>query len=119
MEDRQTPSPKRQKDPSDRAVDLDRRLKDAQARAHPAVEEKRTGELGMAMRVAVDLVAGLAVGTVIGWALDRWLGTGPWLLILFFVLGAAAGIRNVFRTAQKLETAMREKSAGDNEPNEP
>ena len=43
-----------------------------------------TGGLAMAMRIGVELVAGVGVGAGIGYFLDRWLGTGPWLLILFF-----------------------------------
>ena len=62
----------------------------------------RPSTIGVAFRIAVELVAGLAVGVAIGWALDRWLGTGPWLLILFFFLGAAAGILNVYRSAKTL-----------------
>ncbi len=58
--------------------------------------------MGAAARIGVDLVAGLVVGTGIGWGLDRWLGTQPWLMIVFFVLGAAAGFRNVYRSAQRL-----------------
>lgn len=60
---------------------------------------------GMAagFRVAVDLIAGLAVGVGIGLALDVWLGTSPWLLILFFFLGSGAALMNVIRTARQLE----------------
>src|SRR5690606_38099712 len=47
--------------------------------------------LSIAFRIGVELVAALAIGVGIGWALDRWLGSSPWLLILFFVFGAAAG----------------------------
>lgn len=55
------------------------------------------GGLAFALRIAVELVATLAVGLAIGWALDRWLGTRPWGLVVFFLLGAAAGILNVYR----------------------
>ena len=54
------------------------------------------------MRIGVELVAGLVVGGGIGWLLDRWLGTMPAMLILFFFLGAAAGIVNVFRTVRQM-----------------
>src|SRR5690606_27956203 len=53
------------------------------------------GGLSIAFRIGVELVAALAIGVGIGWALDRWLGSSPWLLILFFVFGAAAGVMNV------------------------
>lgn len=55
--------------------------------------------MGLAFRVGVELVAGVAVGVGLGYALDRWLGTRPWLMILFFFLGAAGGMANVFRAA--------------------
>src|SRR3546814_4751580 len=54
-----------------------------------------------AFRSGVELVAALIVGVGIGWLLDSWLGTGPWLFILFFMLGAAAGMLNVWRTVEK------------------
>lgn len=55
------------------------------------------GAMGIGLRVGVELVAALAVGLAIGWGLDRWLGTTPWLLALFVVLGGAAGVANVWR----------------------
>jgi ATP synthase protein I len=54
---------------------------------------------GMAMRIGIELVAGVAVGALIGYALDQWLGTTPWLLILMFFLGSGAGVMNVYRAA--------------------
>jgi ATP synthase protein I len=51
----------------------------------------------IAIRVGAELVAALLVGVAIGWALDRWLHTGPVFLIIFVLLGGAAGIRNVYR----------------------
>ena len=65
-----------------------------------------------AIRISIELVSTLAVGLLIGWGLDRWLGTGPWLLIVFMFLGAAAGALNVYRLTarifpdQKVEEAM-------------
>lgn len=94
--------------------DLDARLTAAMERHKPVGSGGKpsgfgkTGGFGAAIRVAVDLVAGVAVGVGIGWVLDRWLGTSPWLLVVFFVLGSAAGIMNVMRTARQLEDAARE-----------
>jgi ATP synthase protein I len=58
--------------------------------------------MGMALRLGVELVTGLVVGGGVGWLLDRWWHTGPAMLILFFFLGAAAGIVNVFRSAREM-----------------
>lgn len=57
---------------------------------------------GMAMRIGTELVAGLVVGVGIGYLLDRWLGTAPWFLVVFFFLGSGAGILNVYRSASGL-----------------
>ncbi|WP_245577540.1 AtpZ/AtpI family protein [Nisaea denitrificans] len=75
--------------------------------------------LGMAMRIGVELVAGVGVGAGIGYLLDRWLGTGPWLLILFFFLGAAGGMMNVYRaaTGEGLQMGYR-RSSTDNRPDD-
>ena len=54
---------------------------------------------GMAMRVGVEMVAALIVGVGIGLVLDNWLETKPIFLVLFFFLGAAAGVLNVYRAA--------------------
>ena len=50
-------------------------------------------------RLSSELVAGVAVGALIGWLIDRWLGISPWGLIVFLLLGFAAGILNVMRAA--------------------
>lgn len=55
--------------------------------------------VGWAFRIGVELVSALVVGVGIGLGLDWWLGTGPWFLVLFFMLGSAAAILNVYRTA--------------------
>jgi ATP synthase protein I len=63
-------------------------------------------DLGFAMRVGVEIVAALAVGTGIGLLLDRWLGTAPWLMVVFFVFGAAAGFLNVYRLMAGMDQAV-------------
>ncbi len=54
-------------------------------------------------RLATDLVAGVLAGFGIGWLLDYWLGTSPWLLLIFTPIGIAAGIANVVRAAKSIE----------------
>jgi len=63
----------------------------------------RSGALGMAFRLGAEMVAGVAIGGVIGWALDGWLGTAPAFLILFLLLGSGAGILNAVRSARRMQ----------------
>ena len=59
---------------------------------------------GIGLRVGTELVAALLVGIAIGWGLDRALGTKPFLLILFFLIGGAAGVVNVWRLFKQTPT---------------
>ena len=56
-----------------------------------------------AFKLGTELVAAVAVGTIIGFILDSWLGTTPWLIVIFFFVGAAAGMLNVIRTAKRMQ----------------
>ena len=65
--------------------------------------EKRGSFMGSAFKLGTELVAAVAVGTIIGFILDNWFDTKPWLIIIFFFLGAAAGMLNVIRTANRMQ----------------
>ena len=65
--------------------------------------EKRGSFMGNAFKLGTELVAAVAVGTIIGFILDSWFDTKPWLIIIFFFLGTAAGITNVIRTANRMQ----------------
>ena len=65
--------------------------------------EKRGSFMGNAFKLGTELVAAVAVGTIIGFILDNWFDTKPWLIIIFFFLGAAAGMLNVIRAANKMQ----------------
>lgn len=84
--------------------DLERRLK--KARPEPvgvgADAADRPQAMGLASRVAVELVSALAVGVGLGWLIDYWLGTGPWGMVVMFFVGAAAGMLNVYRAVEGL-----------------
>ena len=66
-------------------------------------EEKRGSYMGFAFKLGADLVAAVAVGTIIGFILDNWFDTKPWLIILFFFLGSIAGILNVVKVANRMQ----------------
>lgn len=63
---------------------------------------RSTGQMGLGFRISVEMLATLAVGTGMGFVLDRWLGTSPWLTLVFLMLGAAAGMRNAIRVATRI-----------------
>ena len=95
---------------------LGEKLGEAQGRQRPAHVEAPPSQgaaLGQALRLGVELVAGVAVGFFIGWGLDRLLGTAPFLMVAFLGLGAAAGILNVVRTAKRMQA---EAPSGKNLP---
>ncbi len=86
--------------------DFSDRLADARRRREKAAPKAAPKEgLGAAMRIGVELVAALGVGAAVGWGLDRWLDTAPWLMVVFFVLGAAAGVMNVYRYMSGMDAA--------------
>jgi ATP synthase protein I len=61
---------------------------------------------GIGVRIGVELVAGIGVGSLIGYGLDAWLGTRPWLMVVFFFLGAAASVMNMYRAVQGLDDSV-------------
>tara|TARA_A200000159_G_scaffold103633_1_gene96331 strand:- start:107 stop:391 length:285 start_codon:yes stop_codon:yes gene_type:complete len=65
--------------------------------------ERRGSFMGSAFKLGTELVSAVVVGTIIGFILDSWFGTTPWLIIIFFFLGAAAGMSNVIRTANRMQ----------------
>ena len=87
--------------PKSGSDDFDARLARARHSKGPATPERPT-PMGIAFRVATELIAGVLVGTGIGWLLDRWWGTAPIMLIVFFFFGVAAGFTNVFRSARQM-----------------
>jgi ATP synthase protein I len=90
--------------------DLDARLREARER-----REQNTVEGGgsrsllkgapLAFRIGAELVAATVVGVGIGLLTDHWLGTAPWGMIVFFFLGGAAGILNVWRAVSGIGMA--------------
>jgi len=87
---------------SGRLRDLDRRLDESRAEhvaRVPKEPQERPQGAAMALRLGADFVAGVVVGAAIGWGIDRLFGVSPWGLIVFVLLGFAAGVLTVLRTA--------------------
>lgn len=103
---------------SESLKDLDARLKAAQTRERlteaPLGKTAQVDQraVGVGVRIAVELLSGLLVGLGVGYALDHWLGTRPWLMLAFFVLGTAAGFMNVLRAVRSLEQRKKPVSDG-------
>ena len=86
--------------------DFKTRLKIAKSKIKKKLDDdspNRGSFMGNAFKLGTELVAAVAVGTIIGFILDSWFDTKPWLIITFFFLGAAAGMLNVIRTANRMQ----------------
>ena len=86
--------------------DFKTRLKIAKSKIKKKLDDdspNRGSFMGNAFKLGTELVAAVAVGTIIGFILDSWFDTKPWLIIIFFFLGAAAGMLNVIRTANQMQ----------------
>ena len=79
------------------------RLKNARKKLKVEKENPQTSNIGQAVKLSTELVAAVLVGTIIGFILDNWFDTKPWLIIIFFFVGVVAGILNVIRSAKKLQ----------------
>ncbi len=79
------------------------RLKNARKKLKVEKENPQTSNIGQAFKLSTELVAAVLVGTIIGFILDNWFDTKPWLIIIFFFVGVVAGILNVIRSAKKLQ----------------
>ena len=64
---------------------------------------EKKSSLGAAFKMSTELVSAVAVGTIIGFILDNWFGTKPWLILIFFFVGVAAGIYNVVKSAKNMQ----------------
>ena len=86
--------------------DFKTRLKSAKNRAKSKYSESKepsTSGMGHAFKMSTELVAAVAVGTIIGFILDKTFGTTPWLILIFFFVGVVAGITNVIKSAKNMQ----------------
>ena len=89
----------------ERSRELGERLDAVKTRREPPPDNRARGNaMAQGFKIAVELVVGVCFGGLIGWSLDRYFETsGPWFLIVFVMLGFAAGMLNVIRTAQRMQ----------------
>jgi ATP synthase protein I len=100
-----------QSEPPDPLARLGRRLDQARARHadHAAADSDGPAmQQGVAvgLRIGIELVVSVVVATALGWAIDRWLGTGPWATIVLFFFGVAAGMLAVYRAITGVKMAV-------------
>jgi ATP synthase protein I len=77
----------------------DRKQQADQSESGSGDAQSRASAMAVGLRLSSELVAGVVVGTILGWGLDRLLPTSPWGLIVFMLLGFVAGVINVMRSA--------------------
>ncbi len=86
--------------------DLKTRLKIAKSKfkkKNPPDKDDKKSSFGKAFQLSTELVSAVLVATIIGFILDNWFDTKPWLIIIFFFIGVATGIINVIRSAKKMQ----------------
>ena len=82
------------------------RLKIAKHKAKSRKSSKNgesSSGMGVAFKMSTELVSAVVVGTIIGFILDNWFGTKPWLILIFFFVGVIAGIMNVVKSAKRMQ----------------
>jgi ATP synthase protein I len=86
--------------------DFKTRLKIAKNKIKSGQTKEKTQQqssIGTAFKLSTELVSAVAVGTIIGFILDNWFGTKPWLILIFFFVGIVAGILNVIKSAKRMQ----------------
>jgi len=66
-------------------------------------KDDNPSSIGAAFKLSTELVAAVAVGTIIGFIFDQTFGTRPWFILIFFFVGVIAGITNVIRSAKNMQ----------------
>ena len=105
--------------PPDPLARLGERIDKARAervRRQPAAVNDRSAlqqGLGLGFRIGIELVVAVGLATGLGWAIDHWLGTRPWAMIVLFFLGVAAGMLNVYRAVNRISGAAGYRKPGE------
>ena len=67
-------------------------------------KQSSSSNIGVAFKLSTEMVAAVVVSTIIGFILDNWFGTKPWLILIFFFVGVVAGILNVVISAKNMQS---------------
>lgn len=97
-------------------------LRDRQAelkRRQVEADPRQTRSVGKAWSLAIEMVAAVCVSLFIGWWLDRWLGTAPWGLLGFILLGIAAAMWSAIRTGMMMQREQLKAADADKMPPAP
>ena len=70
-------------------------------------KSSNAASLGKALKISTELVASVVVGSILGFILDNWFDTKPLLTICFFLIGVAAGMSNVFKSAKRMQKNLK------------
>ena len=108
---RETKRPKRDGKTGSVTSDLAARIARAQGERKVAVERAQAGSakdmsgMSRGLRLGSEFIAAILVGAGVGYLLDLWLGTGPWIMLVMLLIGFAAGVLNVARSASEMNKA--------------
>ena len=108
-----------EREPPDPLARLGERIDKARARACSKTAGGRLDRsalqqgIGFGFRIGIELVVAIGVATALGWAIDHWLGTRPWGIIVLFFLGVAAGMLNVYRAVAGISTPVGYRRPGE------
>ena len=101
-----------------RAAELGTRIDSVQAEKQAELEAQqdranRGRGMALGLRMSSELVAAILLGSFVGYALDRFFGTAPWMFLVFFLLGFAAGLLNVTRAFKQMQEDIKRETGGD------
>ena len=90
-------------DKDDKLRDLKDRIQTAETINTSGSSKKKDSGAGFGFKISTEIIAALVVGVGIGLIVDKYLGTKPFGLIIFFIFGALAGFLNVYRVMRRIE----------------
>lgn len=101
-----------------RAAELGTRIDGVQADKQAELEAQqdrvnRGRGMAMGLRMSTEFVAAILVGSFMGYMLDKFLGTAPWMFLVFFLIGFAAGLVNLTRAFRQMQETIKRETGGD------